>query len=689
MKYVVLDPANGIPANLVVAGPGVTASVVEGAHGSKLRMEVAPGGEARGVTLRAPKGSWDVSKHWYVAVELRNAGAEEALVSLEVNSTGADQWDNRNDITTVLRPGESKTLKALIVRLPLGEDSVLGRFFAGRTGVPGGEYSSGMLGLPGGYTWHWNRIDPTHVTQVAVWVSFPKGGEIIEIGRIGADGDYNPPSEQELEGGFAPFIDGFGQYRYNDWPGKIHSEDDLSRALEAEDADVAAHPGPKERTSYGGWAGGPQLEARGFFYTTKHEGKWWLVDPEGRLFWSHGIDCVNLSWAATRIIGREHYFAELPEESSPLSEFYITRHWGAPAESTQDKPFGYNFTQANLSRKYGVYWRSLGADRVHTRLRSWGMNTIANWSSSEICLMRRTPYVVEVGTRGRTIEGNDKLPDPFDSGFRPAVRESIMRRQDSVADPWCIGYFVDNELQWLQGSAAALLVAKAPPDQPAKQELLKDLQARYGTIDALNAAWGTGHASWGAFLECREAPNTQKANDDLTAFFQRLAEEYFRTCREEVKAASPNALYLGCRIHQPNALVMPIAAKYCDVVSINAYRYDVRMMPFLDGLDAPVVIGEWHFGALDRGPLHPGLRHVQDQSERAVVYKSYLRSALSHPLIVGAHWFQYGDQATTGRDDGENCQNGFVDTCDTPYPETVQACREVGYAMYEYRLRGS
>jgi len=79
---------------------------------------------------------------------------------------------------------------------------------------------------------------------------------------------------------------------------------------------------------------------------------------------------------------------------------------------------------------------------------------------------------------------------------------------------------------------------------------------------------------------------------------------------------------------------------------------------------------------------------VQSQSERAVLYKSYLRSALSHPLLVGVHWFQYGDQATTGRGDGENCQVGFVDVCDTPYSETVRACREVGYVMYEYRLGG-
>jgi hypothetical protein len=54
--------------------------------------------------------------------------------------------------------------------------------------------------------------------------------------------------------------------------------------------------------------------------------------------------------------------------------------------------------------------------------------------------------------------------------------------------------------------------------------------------------------------------------------------------------------------------------------------------------------------------------------------------------VVGAHWFQYQDQATTGRGDGENYQIGLVDVCDRPYPETIRACREVGYRLYGIRL---
>ncbi len=79
------------------------------------------------------------------------------------------------------------------------------------------------------------------------------------------------------------------------------------------------------------------------------------------------------------------------------------------------------------------------------------------------------------------------------------------------------------------------------------------------------------------------------------------------------------------------------------------------------------------------------MRGAANQEERAAKYKNYVERALRHPNIVGTHWFQYGDQATTGRGDGENYQIGFLDVCDTPYPEIVKASREVGEELYSVR----
>ena len=100
----------------------------------------------------------------------------------------------------------------------------------------------------------------------------------------------------------------------------------------------------------------------------------------------------------------------------------------------------------------------------------------------------------------------------------------------------------------------------------------------------------------------------------------------------------------------------------------------------------PIILAEFHFGTMDVGLLAPGLHSATTQNQRARVYAQYMRTALRLPNIIGAHWFQYRDQATTGRGDGENYQIGLVDHCDTPYPETIAAVRKVGYAMYQTRM---
>ena len=391
---------------------------------------------------------------------------------------------------------------------------------------------------------------------------------------------------------------------------------------------------------------------------------------------------------------RLDYFAGLPAAGSPLARFYGKASW-APLGYYAGKPYEtFDFSAANLCRKYGPDFGAAFADVSHKRLRSWGMNTIGNWSDAAIYLERKTPYVEPIGHRERSSEGSEgywgKFPDPFDPAFlTDLARRMAGRAGKSAADPWCIGFFTDNELNWGDDVSLAVAALRSPADQPAKLAFVADLQAKYGAIGALNAAWGTAHASWDALLQDRTAPDAAKAGADLRAFYVRLAETYFRTCREEIKRVAPNNLYLGCRFGGgwQNEAAIRAAARYCDVVSLNLYEYSLTGFRLPAGVDAPVLVGEFHFGALDRGLFHPGLCPTENQQDRAAKYTGYVRSALANPLIVGTHWFQYVNEATTGRGDGENYQIGFLDVCDTPYPETVAACRQTGYRLYELRSK--
>lgn len=491
---------------------------------------------------------------------------------------------------------------------------------------------------------------------------------------------------------FFPMIDKYGQFKHEDWPGKVHSDDDLRAAIPIEDAELAAMPRPPTWNQYGGWASGPQQGATGHFYPKKINGKWWLVDPEGRLFWSHGPTCVRVFEGRTPITDREHLYEWLPERGGEFA-FAYGKGKGAPFAYYKDKEYvTMCFAAANLYRKYGENWNAIYSDRIHRRLSSWGMNTIANWSSMDIARMRRTPYVVSLGARGVFIEGSKghwgKFPDPFAPEFAASLRRSLGNYEFAYEDPWCIGFFINNEMSWgNDGVSLAKATVASPATQPAKIAMQAWLKEKYQDLAALNQAWRSDYASWDDWLAKTDLPDKDASAADMNAFYSRIADQYFSTVHAIVKEIAPNKLDLGCRFAPWNDNAGRAAARHCDVVSYNLYRYTLDDFALPEGLDMPVMVGEFHFGTLTRGFFYPSLKPVPDQEARRDAYVTYIRSALKSPLFVGAHWFQLGDCATTGRSDGANAEIGLLTGTDLPYHELLEGVRQVGWKLYEIRYR--
>ena len=233
---------------------------------------------------------------------------------------------------------------------------------------------------------------------------------------------------------FFPFIDRYGQFRHDDWPGKIHSDADFAVARAREEAWLDAHAGGPipDADRFGGWAGGPQLAATGYFRTEKVDGKWWFVDPEGHLFWSLGV-CSVYPGLPTKVAGREACF----EDRTDASDFWIVRE--------------------NIARKYGEDWRARYAETAQRRFRAWGINTIGNWNHEYVWALRRTPYCLCIDFSSRTVsplwDGGKAhgraVPDVdsprFAADLAAQAEHWAARMRD---DPWCVGVFVDNELGW-------------------------------------------------------------------------------------------------------------------------------------------------------------------------------------------------------------------------------------------------
>ena len=525
----------------------------------------------------------DISRNMGMAVTAVNIGEKDVYL---FGYNGRGFW---NSGMQKMEKGRECTLYVFQSRA--GNDEKVHALFPRMRGKPGGYYELWAEGAA--------EADPEHLGTIRLECEREGCSVKLLIRSIAPFGTCEAPTEVTA-GRFLPVVDRWGQYAHADWPDKVHSDAELEQKQREEEEEVA-RVRPRGWDEYGGWEDGPLLEATGHFRAEKIRGRWWLVDPKGRLFWSHGATGMGLH-GGSDTAGREKLF---------------------PA----DTPEGADFRGRDLRIRMGGAedWEDRASRFIVERLRSWGMNSSGafmdpKWLEKGI----RLPYCVFLPSLRRAdgIHGTGAL----DKQWKENAENNIAQAAEKYAsDPWCIGFYIDNEIH-----------------MPYSYE---EWRLYYSTLSGLMRAYAPDTLYLGSRMDYHRYP--------------RMDEQY--------------------------DIAVRAAAEFCDVVSFNQYRYTLADLRLPEGCDRPVIIGEFHFGALDRGVLHPGLRPVKDQAQRAEAYKLFTRSALKNPFIVGTHWFTYSAQPTTGRFDGENYQIGLVDVCDTPYRELVAAIRETGYGMYETR----
>jgi len=616
-------------------------------------------------------GKWDWSKFAGINVDIFNPGGEPVDVCMRVDNEGADGATHCNTGSASVPPGQRATLQ---VRFNVGS-----RDFWGMRGIP----FQGPVG-------HGPVIDTSAIVAFQVFLPRPTKPRTLILEEVRLFGDGTPLAERCP----MPFVNAFGQFKHAKWPGKLKNEQEFAQRLRAEQRRYKSHPQLPERDDFGGWADGPRLKSGKWFRTEKVNGKWWLVTPSGHLFFSTGIDCVG-TWEQTFIEGREQWFEWLPAADDPQYKDFFGFGKGAHsmAEPIGGQGRTFSFYRANLFRKYGPDWANAWRDMTYRRLQAWGVNTIANWSQEDVLLNSPMPFVASTGIWGkvRDIEGAagywGRMKDVYDPRFEDAVDKCVAAMTEKYArNQLCIGYFCDNELSW---ETIRTGVLASPADQPARSRFIIWLRAKYATIAALNKAWETDAADWDA-LRVPATPNAA-CTADLDELEYLFARRYFDTVNTALKKHAPNQLYLGCRFSSAPKMAVRACADVADVVSFNLYmrKIDADRFTGMNDLGKPLIIGEFHFGALDRGMFHTGLVATKNQKDRAKHYAEYVRAVADCPAFVGCHWFQYIDEPITGRwFDGENYNIGFVDVTDTPYRELVKAAQKVHKELYQRRYEG-
>ncbi len=441
--------------------------------------------------------------------------------------------------------------------------------------------------------------------------------------------------------------------------------------MTADPAGARPIPKPEEKTfpAYAVKGSGVRAPGRatGFFRTARVDGRDWLVDPRGELFFAVGTDHVN-------------YYA----------------HWC--------QKLGYAPYHKFCEKKYGSVER--WAESAAARLRAWGFNLLGA-GNIEPVRYRGLAHTL-FAAFGSSFAGYSALvekvywtgfPNVFDPLW-PAYCDARAKKlcAPNRNDPWLLGYFLDNELEWWgkEHSPTGIFAdtMKWPADHSGKRALVEFLRQQHGSIAEFNRVWKQRITRWDELLKRTRLPAaTEEARAVQHRFVALVAERYFTTAAAAIRKYDPNHLVIGCRFagDAPEE-AWKACASVCDVVSFNYYpRIDFEsgdlstlaavFEKYHERVQRPLMITEWSFPALDAGlPCRHGAgMRVDTQAQKARCFSLMQHLLFRLPFMVGSDYFMWADEPAQGISDTfpEDSNYGLVNVEDKPYPELTAACRRL------------
>jgi hypothetical protein len=394
------------------------------------------------------------------------------------------------------------------------------------------------------------------------------------------------------------------------------------------------------------------------FRVVRREGGWQLLTPSGMPIFSLGVCCVNMG------APREEYNPQKPEYAA----------WR-------------EYTDPNA-------W----ADATLARLKSWGFTTIGGWS--DFATLRRSRRMDRDFAPVLHLGASAGVPwfDMWDPSvihtMEEVARAQILPLRD---DPRLLGYYTDNEMGWWNAALWKLTLAQKP-QSGQRQRLLKLVRDRY-------------HGHWGELLKdfdpegASSFPQLAKSGmlflrpgsqgiGVMRQFLGIAAERYYQLVRQIIRQYDRRGLILGDRYQSFYYPEVARAAASLDAVStnLNANWNDGTFARFyLDTLSQltrrPIMIGEFYMTATENRSGNrndsSGFPVVATQRERAAGFRATVSGLMRTPYVIGADWFQYYDEPTYGRPDGENYDMGLVDINDVPYREVTSAATSLPRADRE------
>lgn len=380
-------------------------------------------------------------------------------------------------------------------------------------------------------------------------------------------------------------------------------------------------------------------------------GVWWFQSPDGAKHLAKGVNVVGPGTSASL------YDPSKPEYS----------------------------TFVHLEDAYEIWER-----RTQDRLKAWGFNTIGGWSDPRTYRWKDffahpfTNYQVEFGSIWF---------DLWNPDYESKAMETAKRLVAPYLDNQRVsGYWLDNEFGWAEDYFFGLYFTY--PDwmgdrtkAPGKRRLIAKMKTLYkNDYREFLKDFTTDAKGWdGLFTSTTTGLKPGKGRRAVDAWMEDIGRRYYGVAKASMKAADPRTPLLGDRFRQyyPQGLVRG-AKGFMDVISTNwespttdGWISPVYFETLHELSGCPVIVGEIYANARQNrsGNRHHGnyFTLTDTQGQRAKAAANQVRHYAAFPFVVGWHWFQYYDEPTYGRNDGENYNMGLVDIFDEPYAELTEA----------------
>jgi len=357
-------------------------------------------------------------------------------------------------------------------------------------------------------------------------------------------------------------------------------------------------------------------DATGFFQVAEVGSRWLLITPEGRPFYSVGVNHVTANNNTDNETGLCPY-------CEAVDSIYPSRE--AWAEATSD------------------------------RLESWGFNTIGAWSDDQL-FAPLMPYTELLSYGGGQ---SDYFSEEFMERVQTITNEKVVPLKD---DPNLLGWFLDNELKWGKDWRSNntmldeyLMLEEGSPGREVAEQYDGDHE---GFLFALATQY---------FRVTSEAIRSVDPNHLILG----SRASSLSMPPQVPPAATPYLDVFSVNFYATTeGLFDALNKSWGPLVPIENW-----LETYYELSSLPLMATEFSFRSSESDPPNtypPIYLTFPTQAERAAAYDEYVQNCFDAPYIVGHHWFEYVDQPVGGRGDGEDNNFGLVTVGDEPYDDFVE-----------------